>query len=446
MTGATMAPVMASPEEEEPMTKDALTAVDRLAELVDAAGGDTSARRSLLDRASKVLAADADADRAARTAVAAAEQRARAAQLGADARVADAEARVRIAEQQTAARQAERAAERAEQAAEAEHRAERAAARRAAWNHRRELAGAAAPATLSMLVYLAAVASAVFGQVSVATGRYGWPTWRALVLAGFIELMALAMALTANRLRIRGERALAPRVLTWVFAGFAATINVWGHWTDPLMAIGLGAASLGGITLWEIRSSARHRDALRTAGQLAEPLPPLGVRLWLLYPAIASSAYRIGVRTRVSLAAAPLVAEAEAQRAARRTRRRMPAAPVPPPAVERVPAGGGSVPDPWDYATVWRDGGDAPVSPAPWAADEAADEAAELPPPTAAADRRQPPSRTAANRPLGERVAEYRRAAAEHPDASPADLAERLGVSARRLREIAVAARGGEAA
>ena len=57
---------------------------------------------------------------------------------------------------------------------------------------RAELRGAA-PEALSTFVYLAAVASAVFGQVSVATGRYGWGIWRALLLAGFIELMALAM-------------------------------------------------------------------------------------------------------------------------------------------------------------------------------------------------------------------------------------------------------------
>lgn len=299
-------------------TQDRDGAASRLAELVDAAGADGRARRRLLDRAARVLSEDAATERKARAAELAAERRVRAVEADADARIRAAEARLRVQERERDARRAERDADRAAQAADREDRTEAAEHRRATWARRRELAGAAAPATLSMVVYLAAVASAVFGQVSVATGRYGWPMWRALVLAGFIELMALAMALTANRLRIRGERALAPRVLTWVFAGFAATINVWGHWQDPLMAVGLGAASLGGITLWEIRSSARHRDALRRAGQLAQPLPPLGLRFWLLQPAVATTAYRVGVRTRVSAAAAPLVTAAEQQRAARR--------------------------------------------------------------------------------------------------------------------------------
>lgn len=298
-------------------------AVDRLAGLVDAADGDKRARRRLLDRASRVLAADAQAERRARSAIAEADQRARSVEANADARIRAAEARLRVQEREREANKAERDAGRAEQAATREARAETSALRRARWTERRTLVSAAAPASLSMLVYLAAVASAVFGQVSVATGRYGWSMLRALLLAGFIELMALAMATTANWLRLRGERALAPRVLTWVFAGFAATVNIWGHSNDPLMAAGLGAASLGGITLWEIRSSARHRDALRRVGQVAEPLPSLGLRFWMLQPAVAVCAYRVGVRTRVSMAAAPLVAQAEAERAVRRAGREL---------------------------------------------------------------------------------------------------------------------------
>lgn len=317
-------------------------AIDRLAGLVDAAEGDQKARRRLLDRASRVLAADAEAERRSRLAIAEAEQRARAVEADAEARIRAAEAKLRVQERERAASRAEREAERAEQASIREAQAELAALRRAKLAHLRELAGAAAPATLSMLVYLAAVASAVFGQVSVATGRYSWPIWRALLLAAFIELMALAMALTSNRLRLRGERAFAPRVLTWVFAGFAAGVNVWGHWTDPLMAAGLGAASLGGITLWEIRSSARHRDALRVAGQLGTPLPPLGMRFWILQPRIAMAAYRIAVRTRVSQMAAPLIAQAEAERALRRAARNgrgIPAAGAVPQHQELAPRG-----------------------------------------------------------------------------------------------------------
>ena len=180
---------------------------------------------------------------------------------------------------------------------------------------RAELRGAA-PEALSTFVYLAAVASAVFGQVSVATGRYGWSMFRALLLAGFIELMALAMATTANNLRLRGEQALAPRVLTWAFAGFAAGINVWGHWSDPLMATGLGAASLGGITLWEIRSSARHRETLRSMGMIPNRMTHFGWRAWLHFRGQIWAARRLDILARQTPQAMALLVMAEQQAAA----------------------------------------------------------------------------------------------------------------------------------
>lgn len=354
---------------------DQAGAVDRLAGLITAAGSDDRARRRLLGRASRVLEADAEAERRSRTAIVAAEQRTRAVEADADARIRAAEARVLVQERERAASRAEREAQRAEQASVRENKAEAAAIRRAKLASARDLLGAAAPATLSMLVYLAAVGSAVFGQVSVATGRYDWSLWRALMLAGFIELMALAMALTANRLRLRGERAASPSLLTWVFASFAAAVNVWGHWADPLMAAGLGAASLGGITLWEIRSSARHRDALRAAGMLAAPMPRMGWRMWVLYARSAAGAYRLAVRAAVSPAAAPLVQRAEAERAqrianraARRALRRGGAAAIQGDAIEvdsviergddGAPQHGDDVfdalPDPWANATPLR--------------------------------------------------------------------------------------------
>lgn len=196
-------------------------------------------------------------------------------------------------------------------------RADRLARRTAAAERRREVLSERTPEVLSMAVYLAAVGSAIFGQVSVATGRYHWGLWRALLLAGFIELMALAMALTANRLRLRGERAFAPRALTWSFAGFAATVNIWGHWSDHLMATGLGAASLGGIALWEIRSSARHRDALRAAGQIAKPGTRFGWRTWIRYPRDAAAAWSADVLYRLTPEAGAIMTKVRADRTRR---------------------------------------------------------------------------------------------------------------------------------
>jgi len=267
---------------------------------------DPKAVRAKVRAETKVQVADAAADRKLRTRSARSAQRLAARR--ADRTETDADRRARMVH------------DREVRAEKTRVRAEKSKARRDLWTSRRSTASAAAPATLSMLVYGAAVASAVFGQVSVATTRYHWWTGRALILAGFIELMALAMATTANRLRLRGERAMAPRILTWVFAGFASAVNIWGHWGNPLMATGLGAASLGGITLWEIRSSAKHRDELRKLGMIGQPMTHFGWRGWLIYRGRTWRAWKLDVLGRMTPTAAALLTIADQQDRAERYR------------------------------------------------------------------------------------------------------------------------------
>jgi len=135
-------------------------------------------------------------------------------------------------------------------------------------------------------VYGLAVAVAFGGQAGVAHEQFGWDWPAAFGAAGFVEGLALSMALTAQQLRLRGERAMIPRILTWVCALFAAAIN-WGahyhggHW---VMAAVLAASSLAGITLWEVRTGARHRQTLRALGLIAQPRPALGLVFALRYP------------------------------------------------------------------------------------------------------------------------------------------------------------------
>ncbi|MCM3884156.1 DUF2637 domain-containing protein [Frankia sp. R82] len=144
---------------------------------------------------------------------------------------------------------------------------------------RRSAAGA-----WSSIVYALAVGTAVYGQITIAVDLLHWPTPAGVAVAGFVEGLALSMALTAHELRMRGERALAPRVLTWVAAGFAAAVNGYAHRDDAVAAVLLAAASLAGITVWEIRTGARNRGELRALGIIAVPRPRLGLAYCVRFP------------------------------------------------------------------------------------------------------------------------------------------------------------------
>jgi hypothetical protein len=167
-------------------------------------------------------------------------------------------------------------------------------------------------------IYTAALSVAVTGQATIATTRH-WPLVFGIGMAVFIEGMAVSMALTAHQLRLRGERALIPRALTWVFAGLAAFINYVAHYQqDRVLAYALGMSSVAAITLFEIRSGARNRPALREAGMIPDPPEQFGWRRWLRHPLETLGAWSVDVRTRVSPRGAALLANAEARRSYRR--------------------------------------------------------------------------------------------------------------------------------
>jgi hypothetical protein len=150
------------------------------------------------------------------------------------------------------------------------------------------------------VMYALAVGGAIYGQITAATAR-GWPLYAGIVIAAAIEGLALVMALTAQKLRLAGEAARAPRILTWVCAGTAATINYLGHaHASRVGALLLAALSLAGIVVWEIRSGAAHRIQLRAQGLLPEPPAAFGWRRWWRYPTSTFAAWSIDVRDRVS--------------------------------------------------------------------------------------------------------------------------------------------------
>lgn len=180
-----------------------------------------------------------------------------------------------------------------EAAARKADKAARKKAKAAQWAKRRQWAAhwagkarANSAALYTTGVYGLAVAVAFGGQADVAHKQFDWDWPAAFAGAGFVEGLALSMALTAQQLRLRGERALIPRTLTWVCALFAAGIN-WGAHYQPdhwVMAAVLAASSVAGITLWEVRTGARHRQTLRDLGLIARPRPALGLAFALRYP------------------------------------------------------------------------------------------------------------------------------------------------------------------
>lgn len=235
------------------------------------------------------------------------------------AKEAEADLKRRQIENNLAEREAKGAAKAAEKTRTAEARRTRAEAHAKRWAARRDrvtgYVGGNMPGVYSAGIYAMAVYVAVYSQINAATER-GWPLWFGIGMAAFLEGTALSMALTAHQQRLKGERALTPRIMTWVAAGFAAAIQVIAHADDPLMAAIMGSSSLVAIIVFEVRSGAKHRATLRKLGLIPEPGVRFGLRRWLRYPSSTFAAWSLDVRSRVGDDAKRLLDRVEADRAA----------------------------------------------------------------------------------------------------------------------------------
>lgn len=266
---------------------------------------------------------EAEAEAKARTLAANADAKIAVRDAETDRKIRAAAAEADLEAKRIANRTAEREAKSAAKATEAARRTEARRTRRAARTARRTAAVARVtgyvagnmPGVYSAGIYAMALYVAVSGQIGVATDR-GWPVAIGVGMAAFLEGTALAMALTAHQQRLKGERALTPRIMTWVAAGFAAAINFGAHTDDLVMAAVLGASSLAAIVVWEVRSGAKHRDALRKLGLIPEPGVRFGVRRWLRYFPSTFAAWSLDVKSRVGADAAALLATVEADRVA----------------------------------------------------------------------------------------------------------------------------------
>ncbi|MEU7934313.1 hypothetical protein [Micromonospora echinofusca] len=249
------------------------------------------------------------------------QQRIEAENAAADRRLRTEEGRLRLDAQRDRVRADRRERRRVEREAAQAAKRERRQARRQElagwWATKTAYVRNNAAAVYSGLIYGLAVSGAVYGQVDAARA-HNLPTPVGVVAAVAIEGTGLAMALTAQQQRLKGERAMLARSLVWVCTAIAVGINAYGHGAEPVKAAGLSVLSALGIIVYEVRSGAKHRKALREAGMIPEPPERFGWRRWLTYFRPTLEAWKLDVRDRLSPGAADLIARAEARRAAQR--------------------------------------------------------------------------------------------------------------------------------
>ncbi|WP_250000266.1 DUF2637 domain-containing protein [Actinoplanes sp. M2I2] len=283
-------------------------------DLMGLAGSNRRVARTLADgQLAQVQAAQRRADRDA----------------AAERRLREAEGRIRLTAERDrlkAGRAELRAEQReAERARKRERRLATHAQYAARWASATGYVRSNAAGVYSAAIYGLAVAGAVYGQIDAARLHDVWMP-AAVVASIAIEGTGLAMALTAQQQRLAGERALAARMLVAVMTAAAVTINYVGHQPDMVKALGLSALSAIGIIVFEIRSGAKHRKALRAAGMIAEPGEQFGLRRWLAFPGETFAAWKLDVRGRLSPGAAALITRVERAAAERRRRAEIEAA------------------------------------------------------------------------------------------------------------------------
>lgn len=184
------------------------------------------------------------------------------------------------------------------------------------------------PARLAYVFYGVAATGAAAGQVWVAMTRIDWPEFLpiparlglVLPFAVCLELLAMALAAMGDERQRMGERAVGFRAFSAVVAVLAVGILVAGHWPHAYQVAAFGALSTSAYVLWLLHSSARRRDALRAAGQLATVAPAYGwwrrVRHPILTARAAELAREHGYGLYESLRQAELDLRAEARRPA----------------------------------------------------------------------------------------------------------------------------------
>lgn len=154
------------------------------------------------------------------------------------------------------------------------------------------------PRHLLRAFYGIVLSVALIGQTAAAKNWLHWPLLAAAAAVVALEVGGVAVSVYADARRRLGERALIARLVSAGLAAFAVTVNWQGHLgpkgSPTLQASFFAGFSLVGYVVWLVDTSARRRDSLRIAGDLAAVPPAYEVGLWLRHPMITSRARELG--------------------------------------------------------------------------------------------------------------------------------------------------------
>ena len=140
--------------------------------------------------------------------------------------------------------------------------------------------------------------------VLAASGQVEFARWagitdlRAYAVPAVLELVAVAFLLIGYRRARRGDSPAALWLLAAVVGAFAVYTNV-AH-SGERAGLVFGAASALALILWFVKLRDDYRQFQRHTGQATRPRPKLGAALWLVAPRLATRAWVIAARRRIS--------------------------------------------------------------------------------------------------------------------------------------------------
>jgi hypothetical protein len=138
---------------------------------------------------------------------------------------------------------------------------------------------------LLSVFYAAMAGLALYGQ---SDGLMSWMAIGrvpALAVAFAVELLAAVLFAFADWRRVAfGEQAIAARLLSVAVALGVAAMNFYGHEGNVGTTALYTGASLAGYAVLVLHTEARRRDALRAAHRLPAQAPAYGLALWLRMP------------------------------------------------------------------------------------------------------------------------------------------------------------------
>lgn len=143
--------------------------------------------------------------------------------------------------------------------------------------------------------YAAVVLIALAGQAIAAVEWLHWHPLPAVLAVAALEFGGIVLSVHALARMQLGERALAARALSAAVAAFAVAFNWFGH-ADKLQASFFAGMSALGYLVWLLDSAARRRDHLRAAGMLPPAPPAYGAVQWARHPWLTREARQLALR------------------------------------------------------------------------------------------------------------------------------------------------------